>query len=109
MEQVPVAIQQVLDLNVSQLVRGRFNKRLFLGQTRLCRCRTGVTFAASDCDQAFKKENVGNTGGEERRSVERITQGRHDGESNEKDEWRVNHSSLCASYILFLLFLQGQP
>lgn len=71
---------------MSQLVRGSFNERLFLGQIRLCWYRTGVTSAASDCDQAFKEENVGNTGGEERRTVERITEGRHDGENNEKDE-----------------------
>lgn len=62
-----------------------------------------------DCDQALKEDNVGNTGGEERRMIERITEGRHDGENNEKDEWRVSYSPLCASYTLFSLFLQGQP
>lgn len=94
---------------MSQLERGRFSERLFLGQTRLCWCRTGVTSAASDCGQAFKEGNIGNAGGGERRAVERVTEGRHDWESNEKDEWRVSHRPLSASYILFSLFLQGQP
>lgn len=40
----------------------------------------------------------------ERRAAERITEGRHDWESNEKDEWRVSHRPLSASYNLFSIF-----
>jgi len=55
------------------------------------------------------KRKIENSGDGERKAAERITEGRHDWKSNEKDEWRVNHRPLSASYTLFLLFLQGQP
>lgn len=70
-------IRQVLDLNISHLVRGRFSKKLFLGQPLRFR-RTGVTSAASDCDQAVQV-GCGNAGGKKRKAVDRITEGSHDG------------------------------
>lgn len=55
------------------------------------------------------KRKIENSADGERRAAERITEGRHDWGSNEKDEWRVSHRPLSASYTLFsILFSQGQ-
>lgn len=50
------------------------------------------------------KRKIENSGDGERRASERIIEGRNDWESNEKDEWRVSHRPLSASYILFSIF-----